>query len=77
MYARINVRTKPSGDSTFVRFAAKNEVLQVVNIVNGWAEFIAMVRTFCGLYQPKKRRTTPVTPTPVTPTPAPSLPATV
>ena len=38
MYARINVRAKPDSTSAFVRFAVKGEVLQVVNIANGWAQ---------------------------------------
>ncbi len=38
LYTRINVRAKPSSDSTWVRFAVKNEVLHVVKIENGWAQ---------------------------------------
>jgi hypothetical protein len=38
LYARINVRAKPSSDSTWVRFAVKDEVLHVVKIENGWAQ---------------------------------------
>ena len=38
IYARINVRAKASSDSGWVRFAVKDEVLQVVNIANGWAQ---------------------------------------
>jgi len=36
--ARINVRAQPAGDSAFVRYAVKNEILQVVNLTNGWAQ---------------------------------------
>ena len=38
IYARINVRALPDGNSTWVRYAVMNEVLQVVNISNGWAQ---------------------------------------
>lgn len=38
LYTRINVRAKPSSDSTWVRFAVKDEVLQVMKIENGWAQ---------------------------------------
>ncbi len=38
LYTRINVRAKPSSDSTWVRFAVKDEVLHVVKIENGWAQ---------------------------------------
>ncbi|MGB8214122.1 MAG: SH3 domain-containing protein [Anaerolineales bacterium] len=38
LYARINVRAQPSSTSTWVRFAVKDEVLQVVNIANDWAQ---------------------------------------
>ena len=36
--ARINVRAGPAGDSPFVRYAVKDEILQVVNITYGWAQ---------------------------------------
>ena len=36
--ARINVRTLPDGNSTWVRYAVMNEVLHVVSIANGWAK---------------------------------------
>jgi hypothetical protein len=38
LYARINVRTRPDSNSTWVRFAVKDEVLHVVKIENGWAQ---------------------------------------
>lgn len=38
IYARINVRTAPSGSAGWVRYAVLNERLQVVNIANGWAK---------------------------------------
>jgi len=74
MYARINVRAQPSGDSTFVRFAAKDEVLQVVNIANGWAELLDGTYVFAAYISLKTPTTTS---TPVTPTPSPITPATV
>jgi tetratricopeptide (TPR) repeat protein len=36
--ARINVRAQASGDAAWIRYAVKDEVLRVVNIVNGWAQ---------------------------------------
>jgi hypothetical protein len=38
LYARINVRAKPDSNSTWVRYAVKDEVLHVVKIENGWAQ---------------------------------------
>ena len=38
LYARLNVRAKPDSNSTWVRFAVKNEVLHVVKIENDWAQ---------------------------------------
>jgi hypothetical protein len=38
LYARINVRAKPSSDSTWIRFAVKDEVLHVVKIELEWAQ---------------------------------------
>jgi hypothetical protein len=38
LYARINVRSKPSSDGTWVRYALKDEVLHVVSIANSWAK---------------------------------------
>jgi hypothetical protein len=38
LYSRINVRSNPSSDSAWVRFAVKDEVLHVVSIDNGWAK---------------------------------------
>jgi len=35
---RINVREFPSGDSAWVRYAVKGEVLHVVNISDFWAQ---------------------------------------
>jgi hypothetical protein len=40
IYTRINVRAKPASDSTWVRFAVKDEVLHVVKIENGWAALL-------------------------------------
>jgi hypothetical protein len=68
IYARINVRARPSGDSTFVRFAVKGEVLQVVNIANGWAELLDGTYVFADYITLK----TPTTPAP-TPTPTPTV----
>jgi hypothetical protein len=38
LYSRINVRAKPSSESTWIRFAVKDEVLHVARIENGWAQ---------------------------------------
>jgi hypothetical protein len=38
LHTRINVRAKPASDSKWVRFAVKDEVLNVVKIENGWAQ---------------------------------------
>jgi uncharacterized damage-inducible protein DinB len=40
IHARINVRAKPSSDSSWVRFAVKDEILHVVKIENGWAALL-------------------------------------
>jgi len=63
MYARINVRAQPSGNAAFVRFAAQGEVLQVVNISNGWAELLDGTYVFAA-YISQQSSTTPVTPPP-------------
>jgi hypothetical protein len=48
LYARINVRTKPDSNSTWVRFAVKDEVLHVVKIENGWAQLLDGTYVFEG-----------------------------
>jgi hypothetical protein len=68
MYARINVRAQPSGNAAFVRFAAQGEVLQVVNISNGWAELLDGTYVFAA-YISQQSSTTPVTPPPPPPPP--------
>ena len=40
IYARINVRALPDGNSKWVRYAVLNERLQVVSISNGWAQLV-------------------------------------
>jgi hypothetical protein len=71
MYARINVRAQPSGNSTFVRYAVQGEVLQVVNISNGWAQLADGMYVFAE-YIALQTGTTP-TPSPIpTPTPTPT-----
>ncbi len=71
MYARINVRAQPSGNSTFVRYAAQGEVLQVVNIANGWAQLADGTYVFAAYISLQSPTTTTPAPTP-TPTPTPS-----
>jgi tetratricopeptide (TPR) repeat protein len=67
--ARINVRTQPSGLATFVRYAMKDEVLQVVNITNGWAQLLDGTYVLAD-YISLKTASTPISPTPIaTPTP--------
>jgi hypothetical protein len=51
VYARINVRAKPDSTSAFVRFAVKGEVLQVVNIANGWAQLAEGTYVFADYIQ--------------------------
>jgi hypothetical protein len=78
IYARINVRAQPSGNSAFVRYALKGEVLQVVNITNGWAELLDGTYVFADYISLKTATTPAPTPTPTpTPTPPPTPPATV
>ena len=79
IYARINVRALPDGNSTWVRYAVMNEVLHVVNISNGWAKLTDGTYVYAA-YISLKTSTTPVTPTPgpaPTPIPTPVPPATV
>ena len=54
IYARINVRSLPDGNSTWVRYAVMNEVLHVVNISNGWQNY-PMVRMCMRLISALKR----------------------
>jgi hypothetical protein len=54
IYARINVRAKPDSTSAFVRFVniangKRDEVLQVVNIANGWAPLADGTYVFAGI----------------------------
>jgi hypothetical protein len=74
IYARINVRSLPDGNSTWVRYAVMNEVLHVVNISNGWAKLSDGTYVYAA-YISLKTTTTPVTPPP-TPIPTPVPPAT-
>ena len=67
IYARINVRAQASGDSAFVRFAVKGEVLQVVNIANGWAELSDGTFVFADYIALKTSTTPPPTPPPTPP----------
>jgi hypothetical protein len=48
LYARINVRMRPDSNSTWKRFAVKDEVLQVVKIENGWAQLSDSTYVFAG-----------------------------
>ncbi|HVM72943.1 MAG TPA: SH3 domain-containing protein [Anaerolineales bacterium] len=75
IYTRINVRALPDGNSTWVRYAVQGEVLQVVNISNGWAQLADGTYVYAAYINPQTT-TTPVTPTP-TPTPTPVPPSTV
>ena len=71
IYPRINVRAQHSGDSTWIRYAVKDEVVQVVNIANGWAELSDGTYVFAAYISLQ-------TPTPpVPPVPIPNPPATV
>ena len=47
-YARLNVRAKPDSNSTWVRFAVKNEVLHVVKIENDWAQLADGTYVYAG-----------------------------
>jgi hypothetical protein len=38
IYPRINVRSQPSATSAWVRYAVQGEVLNILNISNGWAQ---------------------------------------
>ncbi len=73
MYARINVRSQPSGNASLVRFAVQGEVLQVVNISNGWAELLDGTYVFAA-YISIQTSTTPVTPPPPPPPPPTQTP---
>ncbi len=66
IYARINVRANPDSGSTWMRYAVKDEVLQVVKIENGWAQLLDGTYVFAGYINPKPANI----PTP-TPNPAP------
>ncbi len=70
-FTRINVRSKPDSNSTWVRFAVKDEVVYVVKIENGWAQLSDGTYVFAGYISPKAGNTPTPTPSP-TPTPAPT-----
>ena len=76
IYARINIRAQPSGDSAWVRYAVMNEVLHVVNITNGWAQLSDGTYVFASYISLQTAPIPPVPPTP-TPIPTPIPPATV
>jgi hypothetical protein len=75
VYPRINVRALPDGNSTWIRYAVQNEILQVVNITNGWAQLTDGSYVFAAYISPQTP-TNPGTPPP-TPIPTPVPPATV
>jgi tetratricopeptide (TPR) repeat protein len=69
---RINVRAQASGDSAWVRYAVKGEVLRIANIANGWAQLsdgTFVLVHFLSL----KMESTPV-PTASADTPTPGIP---
>jgi tetratricopeptide (TPR) repeat protein len=70
---RINVRVEPSGNAGWVRYALKDEVLQVVNITNGWARLLDGTYVLADYIVPRPV-STPTSPAPVatlTPTATP------
>jgi hypothetical protein len=48
LYARINVRARADSNSTWKRFAVKDELLHVVKIENGWAQLLDGTYVFAG-----------------------------
>jgi hypothetical protein len=48
LYARINVRARADSNSTWKRFAVKDEVLHVVKIENSWAQLLDGTYVFAG-----------------------------
>ena len=67
---RINVRAQPTEYSAFVRFAVMDEVLQVANITDGWAQLMDGTYVFAGYISPKTT-SAPVTATPTRPSQTP------
>jgi uncharacterized protein YgiM (DUF1202 family) len=71
LHTRINVRAKPDSTSTWVRFATKNEVLQVVKVANGWAQLLDGTYVYAGYLEPKASSLPTPAPVPAPlPTPA-------
>jgi hypothetical protein len=65
IYARINVRARPDSNSSWVRYAVKDEVLHVVKIQNGWAQLVDDTYVFAGYISPKPTNNPTPTPSPV------------
>jgi hypothetical protein len=74
LYDRINVRVQPSSNAAWVRFAVKNEVLQVAKVENGWAQLSDGNYVFSGYIKAVETGQTDPTPPPTTTPPATTPP---
>ena len=74
IYARVNVRATPASDGAWVRYAVRDEILKVVQVINSWAQLQDGTYIFSGYIDLVPAAPTPKpTPTPTPPpTPAPA-----
>lgn len=75
IYKEVNVRAEPSSEAAWVRLAYKDEVLQVVNIEDGWAQIKDGTFVYTGYLARKPE--TPPSPVTLPLIPPPSLSDTV